>query len=136
MSSKKQRQVAQAIFEGQMGMREILDKFNLTPVIFERWLQTDEFQRELECWRKLRELETEFTIHRYGPLAALKLAELLGSEKPDTVRRAAVDLINRCLGSAVKTEGAAEDKNEPELTDQQAREMVLTLAESMREDNS
>jgi len=135
MLNKKQRQVAQAFFEGQLSLTEIMEKFRLSTVVFERWLRSKEFNEELERLCRLREREMQFTMHRFGPVAVLKLAELLGSDKPDTVRRAAVELIDRCFGKDQASKEATGKEDEAEISDEEAREMVLALAEGMRRED-
>ena len=125
--------MAQALFEGRLSITEILEKYQLSSVILERWLQLEEFNQEMERLCELREREMQYAIHRFAPVAVLKLAELLGAEKPDTARRAAVDLIDRCFN---KEKGGAEtpsEEEEPEISDEQAKKMLLALAEGMEE---
>ena len=134
MLKKRQRQVAGAVFEGRLSITEILEKYKLSSVILERWLGREEFKREMERLCELREREMQYAIHRFAPIAVLKLAELLGAEKPDTARRAAVDLIDRCFNKEKEESEAPGEEEAQELSDEQAREMLLALAEGLKEE--
>ena len=72
--------------------------------------------------------ETRYIVARYGPVAALKLAELLGSDKPDIARRAALDMVDRCLAKPQAGPKRQDDGPENQLSDEQAQQMLLTLA--------
>ena len=143
MLTQRQRAAAKALFEGLLTETQILKQYRLSPTTWQQWLQTEEFKQELQehCQSAIR--ETCFIITRYGPIAALKLAELLGSDKPDVARRAALDLIDRCLN---QTPDKNQDDQElskrnmlrlepqsdrPEFSDEQARRMLLALAEGL-----
>ena len=98
----------------------------------EHWLADGVFQAELDrlCGRSMR--QTRFILTRYGPIAAMQLAGLLGEkDKPDTVRRAALDLIDRCL--EVRQRREADGEEAADLSDEQARQMLLELAQGYQE---
>ncbi len=128
MLTRKQKKVAGALFEGKLSLVEIIGEYRLSTVVFEKWLNSGEFRGELDRLARIREMETEYTLQRFGPLAALKLAELLGSDRPDTARRAAVDVIDRCMKKEKeeKVEG-------PEVDEVKAKKMIIALAEGFRE---
>ena len=134
--NKKQKLVAEALYKGECREEEIAEKYGVPVSRLHLWLEQDDFKAELGrlCQASLR--ETRFTIARYGPIAALRLAELLGSEKEDTARRAALDMIDRSLktheGDSSDGEGAT-DSEESQLTDDQVRQMLLKLAEGLEE---
>ena len=128
MLTKKQKLVAGALFEGKSSLVEIIGEYKLSMVVFEKWLRSGEFRGELDRLARIREMETEYTLQRFGSLAALKLAELLGSDKPDTARRAAVEVIDRCL----KKEGKEKEVEEPEVNEVKAKKMIIALAEGFK----
>ena len=134
--NKKQKLVAEALYKGLYREEEIAAQYNVPIFKLHRWLEQEEFKAELDrlCQGSLR--ETRFTIARYGPIAALRLAELLGSEKEDTARRAALDMIDRSLKTnRVVDSDSAEptDADDAQLTDEQVRQTLLKLAEGIRE---
>jgi len=130
MLTRKQKMVAGALFEGKMSLVEIIGEYKLSTVVFEKWLKSGEFRGELDRLARIREMETEYTLQRFGALAALKLAELLGSDKPDTARRAAVEVLDRCMK---KNEKEEEKVKEEDVSEEKARRMVVVLAEGIRE---
>ena len=130
MLTINQKQVARAVYEGRLSEDEIVEQFNLRPQRLSRWLQTEAFQQELHRLCETSIHETRCIISRFGPTAALQLASLLGSDKDDTVRRAALDLVDRCLAINKQPKNAStkEDDNEPEISDEQAKAMLCELA--------
>jgi len=134
MATKKQKLVAQALYEGELSEAEIIEKYGISEEQFQRWLQNNSFRSELQrlCEQQIRQMR--FILARYGPVAALRLAELVGSDKPDVARRAALDMIARCLDSKGKDipQNDNQSKTDTDISDEQAREMLLTLAEGMR----
>ena len=90
----------------------------------------EEFLGELSRLQETAKREAHFTIARYAPVAALRLAELVGSEKGDIARRAALDLVDRCLEITIADNKA---EQEEEMSDDQVRSKLLRLAEGMGE---
>ena len=127
MLTKRQQQVARAFFEGYRS-EQIIQQYGISARRLRNWLNHELFQQELQrlCAESVR--ETRFLITRFGPHAALKLVELLASDKPDTARRAALDLIDRCLDRKTPPPDNL-NENELPLSDQQTQEMLKTLAE-------
>jgi len=132
MLRKRQIEVAQQLYEGRLTEDEILEQFKLSRKILRKWLATEEFQKELEDLHERSRREAQFAIARYAPVAALRLAELVGSEKADIARRAATDLVDRCLKLNVPVDSAeSREEDCSDITDEQARQMLLTLAKGM-----
>jgi hypothetical protein len=129
MLKDRQRDVARDLYEGKCTEPEILKKNRLSAKVLARWLGQKEFQDELERLRNESKRQAEFTIARYGHIAALRLVELTSVDKPDIARRAAVDLIDRCLQITEKTEGDKGNEFD-ELSDKQVAKMLATLAKS------
>lgn len=137
MLNKKQKAVAEALYNGQTDEQEISKQCDVSVKTLQRWLIMPEFIEELDrlCGNSLR--DTRFTISRYGPVAALHLANLLGSDKEDTVRRAALDMIDRSLkvsGSELPgPEPEPRMEDDPQLSDEQLRQTLIKLTDSMKE---
>ncbi len=127
MLSRKQIQVARAVFEGQLNEAEIGREFRVSQKVLRSWLVCEEFQGELGrlCAESVH--ETRRILSRYGPTAAMQLASLLGSDKADTVRRAALDLVDRCLAGE-KLAASSQGSEAPSVSDEQAQSMLLELA--------
>ena len=98
-----------------------------------RWRVNEEFAGEMDRWCESSLRETRFIMARYGPIAALRLAEFIGADKSDTARRAALDMIDRCL-ACKGTPAPQKDEEEASggISEEQARSMVLALAEGLK----
>jgi len=131
MLTKKQRDLARAMYESVLDEEQIRRKHGISRRQMKRWAQEEEFQRELHrlCENSMR--ETKFILIRYGPIAAWKLVELLNGDKPDITRRAALDLIDRCVQSNELSELAGTQIDSPSstpLTEEQALRILETLS--------
>ena len=134
MLTKRQKEVAQAIYAGALTEQDIISQFNLSPAHLRRWLDSEEFQNELDRLSQDSLRQTRAIITRYGPIAAATLVDLLNSEKPDTARRAALDLIDRCLNRTAPADTSEDpDQTNPQLSTEQAQKMLLTLAEGLKQ---
>ena len=131
MLTKKQLKVARALYEGNLSEKEIVEQLEVSERVLSRWLNNEEFQGELARLSERSARETRFIISRWGPVAAMKLAELIGSDKPDTARRAALDLIDRCLHSPAGNGKESDELIGEEISDEEAKKMLLTLAEGI-----
>jgi hypothetical protein len=134
MLTKKQREVARAMYDGVLGEEQIRAKYGVNSRQMKRWQEDKEFQRELQrlCEQSVR--ETSFILTRYGPAAAWKLVELLNGEKPDITRRAALDLIDRCVQSVGEGETNKAQPNPADpasLTEEQALRILEKLAQGL-----
>ena len=129
MLTIKQKKVAQAVYEGRLSETEIAEQFKISPQLLGKWLQSETFQQELHRLCETSIHETRCIISRFGPTAALQLATLLSSEKDDTKRRAALDLVDRCLAIQKQTQADTNptDDEEP-ISDAAAKAMLLELA--------
>ena len=128
--TKRQLLVAEALYSGRMTEGEILERYQLRSGLFRRWQGSEAFRGELErlSGESLRKMR--YIVTSYGPMAALRLAELISAEKPDGTRRAALELYFRCLGQlqGVDEVGAEKPDGDNRWSDEQARSMVRELA--------
>jgi len=131
MLTKKQQEVARAVYQGRLTQEELSERFGITTRLLQKWLRTEAFNEELARLCESAERDTRFIINRYGPIAAAKLVTLLDSEKDDTARRTALDMVDRCL-NARPTDSDENEQTEAEVSDEQARRMLLTLANGMK----
>jgi len=125
------------MYEGRKSEGEILKEFRVSAYKLERWLNSMRFRRELDrlCDQSLR--ETRFILSRYGPVAAKRLVELLESSKPEVARRAALDLLDRCValmtGKGVRLSEEGGGEGDGALSEEQAKKMLKRLAEGVQE---
>jgi len=132
MLTKKQREVARAMYDGVLNEEQIRAKYGVNNRQMKRWQDDEEFQRELHRLCEKSNRETKFIMTRYGPAAAWKLVELLNGEKPDITRRAALDLIGHCMqpdGVSEPLNAQANTGSAAPLTEEQALRILETLRE-------
>ena len=134
MLSKKQKQFARELYEGRFTEDEIKDRYKVSQKLFERLLSMDDFQAELVRLRESSQREAQCSLMRYGPMAVLRLEELMGSDKPDVARRAATDLVDRCLKMVNSVEVASEEDEVGEMSEDDARQMLVKLAEGIKQE--
>ncbi len=142
--NKNKRELTRALYENQLSEDEIVKRFRITRMGLRRFMESEEYRQEIERICEHTERQTRCILSRFGPVAALKLAELLGSDKPDIARRAALDMIDRCVGKgAVKAGGKDEAKagagsgddsvdDLQGVSDEQVRDMLLKLSVAMQ----
>jgi hypothetical protein len=92
--SRKQSAVLDDMLAGELDERDILEKHRVSQTAFNRWLGEDAFTAELNRRLQWLNLQSELIITRYKTLAAARLVHLTESEKPETARKACLDIIN------------------------------------------
>ncbi|MBN1846899.1 MAG: helix-turn-helix domain-containing protein [Sedimentisphaerales bacterium] len=128
MLTKQQQQVARALYEGTLTNEEICERFGVSRRRLQRWLSREEFLAEMQQLQQQSIQETRSILARYGPAAAWKLVELLQADKPEVVRRAALDLIDRCRPATETPPENIPDQENPDMSDEQAWNMLRILA--------
>ena len=133
MLRKEQKEAARVLYEGRHSDEEIREQFGISAHVWQKWQELEEFQKELRRHCERTNRETRLILTRCGPIAALRLAELLGADKPDVARRAALDMVDRCLGLekviGKESEGVSESGA---ITEEQAQNMILELAKGLK----
>ncbi len=130
MITTKQRQVIAAMVGGDDDEATLCERFEITPRQLQRWCDEPEFQDALRLRRQVKLREAQNYLLSHGPLAARRLVALLGEQdKPDTVRRAALDILDRCNEIEKTAHNEASDASD--LTDAEAREKLLRYAASI-----
>ncbi len=136
MLTQKQRQVAQDLFGSAFSEDEIIARHQITSGVYRRWLDSPVFQQELKHLMFYAQQRAEFNLASSAPLAAFKLAQLLGEDNLEVSRKAAVDIIDRFLKLAARTpvrNATKENQPSPEdLSDEEAVNTLLTLAKEMK----
>ena len=134
MASKKQIKIAKALFQGRLSEQQIMKQYNIRPAQMKRWIESQGFQELIQGLRQEAMRETGFIIARFGPLAAMKLAQLLESEKPEVARKAALNVIDRCIEKKEYDSDDENDENDDtkQISDEQMKKMILTLAKGFK----
>ncbi len=96
--NRKQLAVIDDLFDGDMDEQQVLSKHNLSWHLYRKWLVDERFKRELDIRIDSARKQSELIIARYAPIAAMTLVTLTESKKPETARKACIDLITMPKG--------------------------------------
>ena len=131
MLSPREKNVAQKVIAG-MDEREACRCHNMRYDRLLELYESHEFNRYLEalCDKYMRKSQME--LARFGVCAVKKLGMLLDNDKEETVRRTAVDILNKCQEFKKNnvTEGERKQQSGCDMSDEQARAMLAKLAEN------
>ncbi len=133
--TKKQREVIDELFAGELDERAVLRKHKVSPRLYDRWQGDGVFVAALERRMAAAYRQSAALIARYAPVAAAKLVELTQSEKEETARKACLDIISmpQQLCPARPSEPVEPDSNEwADLSDEAAARILAVLAEHNR----
>ena len=92
--TKRQLAAIEDLFAGELDEQAILDKYNVSKNLYNRWLADDRFIEQFNerVYRAYR--QSQLIIARYAPLAAAKLVQLTDCEKVETARKACLDILS------------------------------------------
>ena len=91
--STRQFAVIEDLFEGEMEEQVILEKHKLSRKLYDKWLADEVFTGWLDkrlAWEYRR---SEFMLARYTRVAVSNLVRLTDCKKPETARKACLDII-------------------------------------------
>lgn len=137
MLSRKYRNIADAIFRAvpddvicsanNISREELLDCFVDT-----------EFCEYMELLHKKEIMQTRFNLVRHGARAGEQLVSLLSNEKDDIARKAAVDILAKCLEiiKSCREEKPEITQKDCEISEEQARNMLAILADGIKTPDS
>lgn len=100
--SKRQLAVIAELFSGELDEQAVLDKYKVSRSLFNIWQSDDNFVEQFESRIAAAYRQSTALMARYAPLAAAKLIELTESEKPETARKACLDIISMPMLQADK----------------------------------
>ena len=114
--TKRQLAVIEDLFGGELDEQAILDKYKLSRELYNKWRNDDSFTEQFE--RRIADAYRQSTvlIARYAPVAAAKLIQLTESDKPETARKACLDIISMPTLTANRK---AQPSDEPQPADTQ-----------------
>jgi len=92
--TKKQLDVIEDLFAGELDEQAILDKYKLSRKLYNQWRNDDSFAEQFEKRITDSYRQSDVLIARYAPVAAAKLIQLTDSDKPETARKACLDIIS------------------------------------------
>jgi hypothetical protein len=135
--TRKQLAVIDDLFDGDMDEQQVLSKHNLSQYLYRKWLVDELFTAELDIRIDSARKQSELIIARYAPVAAMTLVTLTESKKPETARKACIDLITmpKADGQEKNVHDAAKEKNAAKpLTPAVAGKLLAVLAEEKAAD--
>lgn len=131
---KRQFAVMDDIFAGQLDEQAVLDKYEVSRNVYNKWQTDEQFVREFDRRIAVLNRQGELIIARYAALAAAKLVALTESENQETARKACLDIISlprKVVKRADRpTEPAANPNEQPrQLPPGTASRLLAALAE-------
>jgi len=136
--SKKQLEVIEDMFGGELDEQAVLDKNKVSRKVFNRWLSDDSFVVEFDRRMEWLNQQSELIIARYKALAAAKLVQLTDSDKEETRRRACMDIISlakpaaRTTGQLTDQSQTADPQENRQLPPEVAGRLLAALAKERR----
>jgi hypothetical protein len=128
--SDKQRAVINDMFQNGLTEPETLEKHNISPCRYRRWLEKGLFPQEINDRFEAAVRQSKVVMARWLPLTAERLAQLTISEKDETARKACLDVISlHTSETAQKTVEEVKPKELPQLSPEKASKLLAALAE-------
>jgi hypothetical protein len=123
--TKRQLEVLEDLFEGELDERAVLDKHRVTNYIYDKWHKDESFSAEFERRMDALNRRGGLIIGRYAAMAAAKLVQLTGSKNQETARKACLDIMSldsRAAGERKKRRQETR-REEPDTRDDERRTM-------------
>ena len=92
--SDKQRAVINDMSQNSIPEPEVLEKHNISPGRYRRWLKNGLFVQEIDDRIEAAMRQSKLVMAKWLPLVAGRLAQLTISEKDETARKACLDIIS------------------------------------------
>jgi hypothetical protein len=128
--NQKQTAVLDDLFNSELDEQGVLEKHRVRRGTYERWLDDELFAERYERYIHRIRQRSELLLAKYRSLAAAKLIELTTSKKPETARKACLDIISQ---PRVKTETETTEKESGKqaeaISDAQASRILAAMAE-------
>ena len=136
--STKQFTVMEDLFEGELEEKVILEKNNLSRKLYDKWLADEDFIDRLNKRLAWEHRRSEFMLARYTRVAVSSLVRLTDCNKPETARKACLDIIsmrnNHLAGSsATSGDNPTPQHESPNLSPETTGKFLAILAEEKSE---
>ncbi len=127
--TKRQRAVIEDLFADHANEREVLDKHNVSPALYDQWLGDEQF---CECFeRRIARAyrQARLILARNAPQAAQTLVEL-SRHKGEPARKACLDILALPTAERPNAAPPTEAANDPttELPPETATRLLAALA--------
>jgi len=127
----KQRAVINDMFKNGLTEPETLEKHNIRPCRYRKWLENGMFKQEIDARIEAAMRQSKLVMARWLPLAAERLAQLTISEKDETARKACLDIIS--LHTPETEHKTVEEVKPKELPPEVASKLLAALVEIKRD---
>jgi hypothetical protein len=134
--TKKQLAVIEDLFAGELDEQAILDKYKLSRKLYNQWRNDASFAEQFEKRITDSYRQSDVLIARYAPVAAAKLIQLTESDKPETARKACLDIISMPMLTAGRKAKPSEESQSADtqppvsLNAETAGRLLAVLAEN------
>jgi len=128
----KQRAVLDDMLKNGLTEHESLEKHNISPCRYRKWLENGLFEREINARIDAATRQSRLVMARYLPWAAERLIQLTASEKDETARKACLDVFSLHNDDAAKDTAENPQPQEelpPFITPEVGAKMLAMLAE-------
>lgn len=140
--TKRQLDVVEDLFAGRLDEQAILDKYKLSRKLYNKWRNDDSFIEQFDKRIADAYHQSAVMIARHATEAAEKLIELTGSDRPETARKACLDIISMPILTA-REKARSSDETQPadtqpplSLNAETAGKLLAVLAEEKIDDKS
>jgi len=130
--SKKQLNVIEDIFWGNLDETEVIKKHKVSNRVYRKWLGDANFIDELAFRLDSAKRQSNMIIAKFAPAAAFKLVELTDSEKEETSRKACLDIM-----AHPSTVNSPQEKKESvceNISSEKAEKILAVLAKEDRKE--
>jgi len=127
--SSIQLKVLDDLFNSELDEQRVLEKHSVRRSTYERWLEDEVFSERLGQYISGMRRRSDILMAKYRCLAAAKLVELTTSEKPETSRRACLDIISTPRATESAEKNLKEERKAGQLSDAMAGRLLAAMAE-------
>ena len=130
--TRRQHALLEDLFTGELDEQAVLDKHAVTHHLYEHWLADERFAAQFEQRIAHAYRQSRMILARNAPAAATKLAELAGSKKEETARKACLDIISSYQPVMAPTPPRApspQGSPAPDLSPESASRLLAILAD-------
>ncbi|MHC4520610.1 MAG: hypothetical protein ACYTAS_18625 [Planctomycetota bacterium] len=138
--TRRQQAVIEDLFTGEMDQQGVLEKHNVSPTLYARWLANEHFAEQFERRIAQAHHSGRIVLARAATSAACKLINLTQCKKEEIARRACLDIITlhsptpSNAGPATPTAGEAAPGS-TELPPETASRILAALAQPPRQED-
>lgn len=126
--SSLQLKILDDLFNSELDEQAVLEKHRVRRSTYERWLEDEVFSERLCQHINGMRRRSDILMAKYRCLAAAKLVELTASEKPETSRRACLDIISAPTAEISEKIFKETEKKFEEISEETASRLLAAMA--------